>query len=55
MKVRVPNGCNSTKCPRCGKLLSSQWFGYKCIKCNYEQLNKIGREFIENMNRMEIK
>lgn len=52
MKVRLKTA-NSTKCPRCGKLVKPQWFGYKCSQCNYEQLNKEGREFNKRMSRKE--
>ena len=53
MKVRIPNAMNSQKCPKCKKLMKPQWFGYKCSKCGYEQLNNIGRGFDEDMRREE--
>lgn len=53
MKVRIPNAMNSQKCPKCQKLMRSQWFGYKCTRCGYEQLNKIGREFNEDFKMEE--
>ena len=46
MKVRIKSA-NSIKCPKCGKLISSQWFGYRCSKCTYEQLNAEGRKAVE--------
>lgn len=54
MKVRLKTA-NSIKCPHCGKLINPQWFGYKCSQCNYEQLNKAGREFNEKMSWKETK
>ena len=52
MKIRIKNS-NSIKCPKCGKIISPQWFGYRCSRCTYEQLNKEGREAIEKMNWKE--
>lgn len=52
MKVRIKNS-GSIKCPKCGKLIQSQWFGYRCPQCNYEQLNKEGRDAIEDSKREE--
>ena len=53
MKVRIPNTMNSQKCPKCQKLMKPQWFGYKCTKCGYEQLNNTGREFDDDMKMKE--
>lgn len=53
MNVRIPNGGNSQKCPRCGTLMRQKGWGYRCHKCSYEQLNNEGREFIERMNMKE--
>lgn len=50
VRIKMPN---STKCPRCGKLMKPQWFGYRCSQCQYEQLNNEGREFVKLMNRKE--
>ena len=46
MKVRIKSA-NSVRCPKCGKLMSSQWFGYRCSQCTYEQLNAEGRKAVE--------
>lgn len=53
MRIKIPNARNSIKCPRCGKLISPEWFGYRCTKCSYEQLNKEGREFVKEMSKVE--
>ena len=46
MKVRIKSA-NSVKCPKCGKLMSAHWFGYRCSQCTYEQLNAEGRKAAE--------
>lgn len=46
MKVRIKSA-NSVKCPKCGKLISSQWFGYRCSQCTYEQLNARGQAVLK--------
>lgn len=33
--------------------MKPKWFGYKCTRCGYEQLNNIGREFNERMEMKE--
>ena len=53
MKVRIPNATNSQKCPKCKKLMKSQWFGYRCTRCGHEQLNNIGRGFDEALKMKE--
>lgn len=53
MKVRLKNNNGSIKCPKCGKLMKSQWFGYRCSQCNYEQLNSIGRDAFEEKRESE--
>lgn len=53
MRVRLFNATNSIKCPKCGKLMQSYWFGDRCKKCNYEQLNQAGKEFKESMRKVE--
>lgn len=53
MKVRIPNATNKVKCFRCGNLMKNEWYGHKCKKCGYEQLNNAGRDFIKEMNRAE--
>jgi len=53
MKVNIPNGSNSVKCFKCENLMKNQWYGYKCKKCGYEQLNSAGREFIKEMSKIE--
>lgn len=56
MNVRLPKGIssNSHKCPKCGKMMRNFWFGYRCPQCNYEQLNSAGREWNEDMKRVEV-
>lgn len=46
MKVRIKSA-SSVKCPKCGKLMSAHWFGYRCPQCTYEQLNAEGRKAAE--------
>ena len=46
MKVRIKSA-NSVKCPKCGKLMSAHWFGYRCSQCTYEQLNARGRAILK--------
>lgn len=33
--------------------MTAKWFGYKCSKCTYEQLNTEGREAIEQSKLKE--
>lgn len=53
MKVRIPNASNSTKCPKCSKLMKSYWWGVRCPQCNHQQLNNEGREWERQMRRVE--
>ena len=46
MKVRIKSAI-SIKCPKCGKLMSAHWDGYRCSQCTYEQLNTEGRKIVE--------
>lgn len=52
MKVRIKSA-NSVRCPKCGKLMSAHWFGYRCSQCTYEQLNTEGRKFMEKSKWVE--
>lgn len=53
MRVRIPGATNSQRCPRCNKMMRTEWFGFRCPQCQYEQLNNEGREFVEHMNMKE--
>ena len=52
MKVRIKSA-NSVRCPKCGKLMSAHWFGYRCSQCTYEQLNAEGRKFMKKSKWLE--
>ena len=56
MKCNLPKNIasNSQKCPKCNKLMKSFWWGYKCKRCSYEQLNREGLEWNKNIKKMEI-
>lgn len=53
MKVKIPYASNKAKCIKCGRLMVNKWYGHRCSKCGYEQLNKAGREFAREMNTAE--
>lgn len=56
MKCNLPKNIasNSQKCPKCNKLMTSFWWGYRCKRCSYEQLNREGRDWKESMNKVEV-
>lgn len=55
MKCNLPKNIasNSQKCPKCNKLMKSFWWGYRCKRCSYEQLNSEGREWNKSMKKVE--